>query len=150
MSQVDNDTVIVEREDNDSLLNGATIIKSFAQGKINQSVSLNFDPNMSIGNTISSSSSAAAKMDLKQKLNFLTLEEYVDLQTRGLEMLDERSKLNRELRNTLREEKDALNSDLVNQNSCIRSNLEIERLRGEIRDLANEKAILEQKYTQRT
>lgn len=155
VSQMNNEIVnrnssVDDAEKNNSMLFGATVMKPFTQfGKINQSISLNFDPNKD-DLIIPSNGSTSKKMDLKQKLDFLTLEEYVDLQRRSLDKLEERLNLKVDLRDTLKAEKNEINNYLVDQNSCIRSSLEIERLRGEIRSLANEKAKLEQKYTQQS
>lgn len=63
--------------------------------------------------------------------------------------MKERLKLKTDLRDNLKMDIRELNDKLVGQNTMIRSQLENEKLRGEIRDLTNEKARLEMKFNQR-
>jgi hypothetical protein len=62
--------------------------------------------------------------------------------------MKERLKLKTDLRDNLKMDLRELNNGLVAQNTMIRSQLEIEKLKGEIRDLTNEKARLEMKFNQ--
>lgn len=75
--------------------------------------------------------------------------DYIEIQKMSYMKMKERLKLKTDLRDNLKMDIRELNDRLVGQNTMIRSALEIEKLRGEIRDLTNEKARLEMKFNQR-
>lgn len=73
----------------------------------------------------------------------------IEIQQMSYLKMKERLKLKTDLRDNLKMDIRELNDKLVGQNTMIRSQLENEKLRGEIRDLTNEKARLEMKFNQR-
>lgn len=125
-----------------------TVFKPFNQGKINHSISMNLDSNQNkIEDDDILKRTSSINKDLNQKLNFITSEERIELQERGRKKLEERLFLKTKTRDSYRQEIEELNCSLVNKNVRVRSTLEIEKLRTEIRNLTNEKANLELKYS---
>ena len=87
------------------------------------------------------------KSILIKKLYVLYLE-WIEIQQISFSKMKERLKLKTDLRDNLKMDLRELNNGLVAQNTVVRSQLEIEKLKGEIRDLTNEKARLEMKFNQ--
>ena len=86
---------------------------------------------------------------ISSRVYFFIVLDRIGLQVRGFEQLDERLKLKIESRNNLKTDIEELNKSIVNKQEQIRSQYEIEAIRNDIRNLTNEKAKLEMKYSKR-
>jgi len=104
---------------------------------INHSISLNLD------------NQAEKRKLINQKLNGLSDEERIEVQTYGLRQIEELVKLKVERRSQLKSEFDRLKIAVVEKNEQVRSVAEIDALKAEIRNLTNEKFRLESIYRTR-
>lgn len=118
---------------------------------INNKQTMNHSISLNLGSTDSFTAiPLSTKNELYRKLKLLSNEEYIEIQKMSYLKMKERLKLKTDLRDNLKKDIRELNDKLVGQNTMIRSALENEKLRGEIRDLTNEKARLEMKFNQQS